>query len=125
MGGFTDKPDELMTMALVRAKMCELLSCCHQDECSTSYFTVGLFSLLDSILDAPMEHILKELPLSKEVNSAILRREGNMGQVLCCVQNHELANWDEIESCCVSPQATSDAYWQAVAWAEEMKATLD
>lgn len=124
LGSVSDKPDELMVMALVRAKMCELLAAYQASDCETSYFTVGLFSLLDSILDAPMEHILKELPLSQEINQALLGRTGKMGQVLRCVQDHELAVWNAEHSCGISRQLVAEAYWSAVAWAEEIRARL-
>lgn len=124
MGSVSDKPDELMTMALVRAKMCEILSHGHAPGSETSYFTVGLFSLLDSILDAPMEHILKELPLSEEINCALLNREGQLGELLRCVLDYELADWEAVERCRMPRQEMADAYWDAVGWAEQIKVNL-
>lgn len=121
MGSVSDKPDELMTMALVRAKMCELLT--RQSHCGdeTSSFTVGLFSLLESILDAPMEQILKELPLSDEINQALLHGTGCFGKVLSCVQNYEQGNWAAVNACCQGREMVVDAYWEAVAWAENIR----
>lgn len=120
MGSVSDKPDELMNMALVRGKMCESLA--RQSHCGdeTSCFTVGLFSLLESILDAPMEQILEELPLSNEINQALLHGTGCFGEVLGCVQNYEQANWAEVAACGYDRDVVVDAYWEAVAWAESI-----
>ncbi|MDY0191252.1 MAG: HDOD domain-containing protein [Desulfuromonas sp.] len=120
MGSVSDKADELMTMALVRARMCELLAVQQRVKDVTGYFTVGLFSLLESILDAPMEQILQSLPLAAEINNALLNGSGDMGRVLRCVQDYEQANWAAVYSYSIPREAVVDAYWQAVNWAEEI-----
>ncbi len=120
MGSVSDKPDELMTMALIRGKMCELLAQQHNLPDETSYFTVGLFSLLESLLDAPMEQILNGLPLSPEINDALLNGAGTRGQMLRCVQEYEQANWAELDSHCSSAGELALAYRQAVEWADEI-----
>lgn len=122
MGSVSDKPDELMTMALVRARMCELLAVQQQVKDVTGYFTVGLFSLLESILDAPMEQILQGLPLSAEINEALLNGTGDMGRILRCVQDYEQADWESVYGYSIPRDAVVDAYWQAVSWAEEISA---
>ncbi len=125
MGSVSDKPDEIMTMALVRGKMCELLALQQKMPDETSYFTVGLFSLLESILDTPMDKILAELPLSEDINKALLAGEGSMGTVLNCVMNYELADWEAVNSCDISQDSIVATYWKAVAWAERVKDGMD
>lgn len=125
MGSVSDKPDELMTMALVRGKMCELIAVQQSSRQESSYFTVGLFSLLESILDAPMEQILKELPLSDEINQALLNGEGRMGKVLHCVQDYEQANWDAVSASGIAKEDVVDDYWEAIAWAEFVKVGME
>ncbi len=120
MGSVSDKPDELMTMTLVRAKMCELLAVQQKAQDVTGYFTVGLFSLLESILSTPMEQILQSLPLSTQINEALLNGTGDMGRVLRCVQDYEQANWDAVYSYSIPKDTVVDSYWQAVSWAEEI-----
>lgn len=120
LGSVSDKPDELMTMALVRGKMCELLAVQQHSRQENSYFTVGLFSLLESILDAPMEQILRELPLADEINQALLHGTGRMGKVLHCVQDYEQGNWAAVESSGIAHDVVSESYWEAVAWADEI-----
>ncbi len=124
MGSVSDKPDELMTMALIRGKMCEILAQQHKFPDETSYFTVGLFSLLESLLDAPMEHILEGLPLSQAINDALLRGEGTRGQVLRCVQEYEQAHWSALASHCAAAGDLALAYRKAVAWADEIASSM-
>ncbi len=118
MGSVSDKPDELITIALVRGKMCESLALQQNIPDVTSYFTVGLFSLLESILDTPMEKILSELPLSDDINRALLTGDGNMGAVLKCAMDYEQADWQAVADCGISQDNLVASYCNAVAWAE-------
>jgi len=45
-------------------------------------FLVGLFSVLDALLDAPMEEAVADLPLSGELRDALLGRPGMMREKL-------------------------------------------
>lgn len=77
-----DKPEELMKSAMVRAKLCELLAARDGNERPERYFTLGLLSMMDAMLDLPMEEVLKLLPLSQEMNDALLHRTGELSHVL-------------------------------------------
>lgn len=125
MGSVSDKPDELMTMALVRGKMCEIIAVNQKSLQENSYFTVGLFSLLESILDTPMEQILSELPLAEDINKTLLVGEGRMGKVLRCVQDYECADWEAVDASGIARAVVVDAYWEAVAWAESVKEGME
>src|SRR5262245_46827127 len=58
-----DKPRELMIMAMVRAYMCQQLGIALGSRNPDQFFTVGLLSLIDALLDRPMEKVLQEIPL--------------------------------------------------------------
>ena len=49
-----EKPVELLVTAIVRARMCEQLALARHVRDVDQYFTVGLFSILDGLLDQPM-----------------------------------------------------------------------
>lgn len=84
----TDKSPELITLALLRAKMCEQLAGLY--DCNReSAFTVGLFSMLDAIADQPLDELLPRLPLSDNISSALLYRTGNLGRLLGDVDCYE------------------------------------
>lgn len=71
----TDKPDELVRLVLVRAKFCELLGnsvALPESECANLYM-IGLFSLLDAMLDIPMHEILEKLPVNGVVKNTLVR----------------------------------------------------
>lgn len=63
--------DELMKTSLCRAKMCELLAKYNRKRNTSEYFLVGMFSLIDALLQRPMNTILMKLPLSDEVVETI------------------------------------------------------
>ncbi len=69
----TEKPGELVRLVLVRAKFCELLGLAspHKEDAS-ELFVVGLFSLLDTMLDLTMKDILGNLVVSDKVKEALL-----------------------------------------------------
>jgi EAL and modified HD-GYP domain-containing signal transduction protein len=48
-------------------------------------FTVGLFSVVDALLDAPIEHVLASLPFPEDMRRALILHEGRMGRLLECV----------------------------------------
>lgn len=125
MGSVDDKPQELMTMALIRAKMCELL--CNDDDVDRRgmFFTVGLFSLLDSMFDSPMEEVLENLPLAREVNAALLERTGELGQALKCVENYEQADWAAVVESGYDEDRVRDAYIEAIEWSQTMMDSLE
>ncbi len=63
--------------------MCELLGGSTSEEERDRLFTVGLFSVADALLDAPMEDVLATLPFTEEVNwGAPPRGEGRRGRIL-------------------------------------------
>ncbi|MCG8450323.1 MAG: HDOD domain-containing protein, partial [Pirellulales bacterium] len=71
-----NKPPELMKTALIRAKACQNIAVSENKENHESYFTVGLLSMLDALMDRPMSEIMQELPLTVELKNSILNYEG-------------------------------------------------
>lgn len=115
-----DKPQELMQMAMVRAKMCELLATAKRLSPKEIFFTAGLFSVLDALMDQSMEDVLNALPLSQEINDALLRREGNLGAVLQCVMDYERGNWDAVLHIGLQQGEITQAYLEAITWANQV-----
>ena len=72
-----DKPLELVRSSLLRAEFCDMISRHLAGKPDGKFFTVGMFSLLDALLDKPMDAILKELTLSPDINDALLGRNPN------------------------------------------------
>lgn len=116
--------DELVAIALQRAKLLELIApSCGLKGRESEVFLVGLFSMLDTLTGKPLETVLKELPLADETKDAILYKENVLGKPLSLVIAYEKADWTEFEKICselhLKPEFVSKAYVEAIEWASE------
>lgn len=119
LSGIDDKPSELLTVALVRGKMCELLAERLKLPGKDSYFIVGLFSALDAMMDVPLEQVVENLPLSPLVVAALLKHEGQAGGALHCTLAYEKNEWDQIDCRQMEKGVIVQSYLDAVAWADQ------
>jgi EAL and modified HD-GYP domain-containing signal transduction protein len=119
-----DKPSELMTLAMVRAAMGERLAQTLAPSHTASCFLVGLFSVLDALMDRPMPEILRALPLAEESQRALLEHAGSLGAILHSVLAYEHGNWEEATHLGLDQNTLVDAYLHALAWAVETTAAL-
>jgi EAL and modified HD-GYP domain-containing signal transduction protein len=78
------RPRELLTTALVRARFCELVGPHFKQSNPDQLFTLGLFSVLDALMDTQMARALRPLPLGQEMVGALTLRSGAHGKVLEC-----------------------------------------
>lgn len=76
------KPEQIITITLVRAKFLELLANEAAQPDSDAFFTVGLFSALDALMDAPIEEVLESLALPAELHDALCTGSGIKGRAL-------------------------------------------
>lgn len=92
-----EQPDELMRNSLIRAKFCELIA--EATKCkdqAADLFLVGLFSLIDTILQKPLEEILEEIKPPNEVKKALLDKGGKYGEIYKAVICYEQGLLDEV-----------------------------
>lgn len=89
LAGIADRPPELLTTGLLRARTCQILVSQSDDGCSERAFTVGLFSVLDALLDVPMDEVLELLSLEPAVSDALRTRCGVEGAALAAVIAYE------------------------------------
>lgn len=93
------KSEELSFLSLTRARFFELtaqgldLSAAETE----NLFTLGLFSLLDTMLQSPMEDILANLPLDDAVSAALLKKSGGYARWLDMAVSFEQGEWPELE----------------------------
>lgn len=121
MSSVDDKPRELVRMTLVRAKMCEGLAA--QFGCKPeAAFIVGLFSLLDVLLDLPLAYLLLNLPLAEDIVDGLMHRNGNAGELLNFVIDYEQGDWGV--ACTAAHGVTHNeavsAYIAALQWARRV-----
>jgi len=106
---------------MVRARFAELLSKKTGLGNPSSAFMVGLFSTLDAFYDQPIEQIVSELPLADSVSSALVSREGILGEILEYVIFYERGMWLEGDEVIAQLNACApEQYVEAVNWAENI-----
>jgi EAL and modified HD-GYP domain-containing signal transduction protein len=116
--GLNDKPGAIILTALVRARMCELLAGRLQVECAECAFMVGLFSVLDAMLDQPLKKVLSALPFAPEIVSALLNGEGQYAPVFDLTLAYERGNWSHLDRQPLARDEIVKSYLEAVVWAE-------
>lgn len=120
-----DKPFELFLTAFVRAQMCEQIGSIQDKKHQASYFTVGLFSVMDAIMDKPMADILAQLPLTANVAAAIQHHAGMLGQTLHAVIAYERGEWDKAEMPNFSTDDMRTIYLNALQWSKAFYDSLE
>lgn len=124
MSGFNDQPHEILLTALIRARMCELLSLAAGYQNTDTYFTLGLFSTLNIMLTMPMIELVGELPLGNELEQALLDNDSELSDALRCVLAYERQQWDDVKFASVCTDEISNIYLSAVKWGNETGMTI-
>ncbi|MBD3609748.1 MAG: HDOD domain-containing protein, partial [Gammaproteobacteria bacterium] len=124
MSSINEKPSELITTSLIRARFCEELAKKRKQDNVQPFFLTGLLSTLEALLDMPMDEVLKELPISDEIKQGIIDLKGEHGQILKLVLAYE--NNDNAVLAKVSGGMTvlREIYLEATAWADELQKEL-
>lgn len=115
---------ELIKNALVRARLCEQLAQEAGVAGKETFFTVGLFSLMDAILARPMDELLESLPFTEDIRNALLAHAGVWGEAVECAEQLEQGAPDGAGFGTISGHRISDLYLEALTWAEEATATV-
>jgi len=116
MSSLQDKPPELTNIALQRARMAESMARLYGQAQPEIFFLVGLFSVLDALMDQPMEQLVKELNLSEPVAGALLRYEGLPGLVLNGLKAYENGDWDTVLRLNIPAQTLTNIYLDSIKW---------
>ncbi|BDX04690.1 EAL and HDOD domain-containing protein [Planctobacterium marinum] len=123
------KPMELLQVSLIRAKFCELLAAHrHDPENPPKGFLVGLFSLIDAMLDREMTNLMENLPLSDDLKAALCGEKNNLLFYLELAKTFESANWARTrklsQSLKVEQKVLHGIYNQAVVWSNAMRQSI-
>jgi len=122
----TSKPSELMRLSMVRARLCQLLAALHPEQVNESQlFLLGLFSLLDAMLDMPMAELTANLPLTDELKNALNKRSGPLAPYLKAIVTYERGEFHEcanlLQELGIPPETMIDAYFRALSWADKFE----
>jgi EAL and modified HD-GYP domain-containing signal transduction protein len=117
LASLDDRPSEMMHLSMTRAKMCEMLAEKAGMPSLESYFTVGLFSALDILMERELTDLITPLPLDQEIVDALLKHEGDYGEALQCTLAYEVSDSDNARFKELSPNDIFVANVEAVSWA--------
>ncbi len=123
MARVRNKPYVLCQQALLRAKAAENFAWAMKVPNPDQYFLAGLFTVLDTLMDAPMEKILADLNLDPEVTTAILEGKGQIGAVLRAIRGFETYKREPILELGVNFWKLSSLYLNALNWTETILST--
>ncbi len=113
-------PHDLIVTSMLRAKMCELLATANGIQDVQPFFTVGLFSILDAMMGTSMTNVLQRLPLSDELEQALLHGEGPLGEALAATLAYERGDWDAVTCFGLPRGKIKRAFLDAVAWVDQV-----
>lgn len=114
-----NKPQQLIVTAMTRARMCELLAEQIKPNIKSQMFIVGLFSILDALMDMPMIDLLDTVILSTAIKMALLDHMGDHGEILKQVLDYEQGNWDALNQSGIDTSVYSETYMNAIQWADQ------
>lgn len=120
-----DKPAELVVSALIRAKFCESIGGkVGMQNREADLFLMGMFSLMDVILDRPMASILAEIPISEDIKTALLQGKNRLRDVYDAVLAYEKGDWEAFSAVAAKLKLNEndgpDLYVSSVKWAKEV-----
>jgi EAL and modified HD-GYP domain-containing signal transduction protein len=120
-----DRPNEITRLSLIRAKFAENLAPVFEKAgLANELFLAGLFSVLDIILEKPMEEALTLVQVSKSIRDALLYRKGELAEVLDLMTAYENASFQEVSRQLllknIDDNSIYDAYVKSLAWYKDL-----
>jgi c-di-GMP-related signal transduction protein len=123
----TNKSGELLTLALVRARFCEHVSGLAQIGCPNDAFLMGMFSVLDALVDRPLGEAIGSVNLGPEITQALLGTAPDGDRLACLfrlILAYEAGQWRQVEhfsnQCGVPVAEAGKAYQASAVWAESI-----
>ncbi len=119
----SEKSQELAYLSAHRAKLFETaaLGGGYEEE-SDKLFMLGLFSLLDAMLDTDMKTIVEHLPVEDEVKAALCGQKNRYSQWIDLAKAIESSDWDEVgitaKALNLLPGTVAVSYQHAFTWAD-------
>jgi c-di-GMP-related signal transduction protein len=121
-----NKPGEIVTHSLVRAHFCECLArLAGLPECELG-FLMGLFSLLDALIDLPLDEALLRVNLPPAIRGALLgapQQDNSFQKLYQLACRYEVGDWTAVanlaEQLTIKPSVIGEAYAESTLWAEQ------
>ena len=117
------KSSDLVLSALVRARFCELVAS-KIPRTQSDLFLVGMVSMMDAILEIPMEEILDKIALDKDTKSVLSGTGGRLQPVYELMLAQEAGKWqaarESAERLHITESETGEMWWQAMQWGRQV-----
>jgi len=118
------KPEELIILSSVRAKLASFLAE-HFSVDEDDAYLLGMFSLMDSILNLPMEIVLKEFDyLSEDLKAALTGKENNCKKLLDFIKMFEVGDFDRayeiVKDTSLDIEQVNDYYFKSIEFADSI-----
>lgn len=121
-----DKPGELVTHSLVRARFSEQLSRLSDLRDHGQAFLMGLFSLLDALIDVPLKEALHEAGVEPYISGALLETapaDDPLLQIYTLIRRYEAGDWNFVTEWAskraIKTTSISEAYSESTLWAQQ------
>jgi len=113
------KPAELSRLALVRAHMCEQLAKETSVGDPKAAFTIGLFSVLDTMMNTKMSQLVRDLPLAQEIKDALNGKGDTFAPILAAIRAYEAGSFAELASLGVPADELTAIWMNSTMWMEK------
>ncbi len=116
------KCSELVLNGLARARFCELLSPNLRSE--SDLFLMGLLSVMDAIMELQMELLLEQVPVDKEIKTALLGQPSKLRPLYQLMLAQESGEWEQSRQLAkqiqLADEDVAEKWWQAMQWAQSV-----
>lgn len=115
--------EEILILAVARARFGEVLAQkMGLRSLTPDIFVMGLFSLIECMVNLPLDDLLTKLPVSSEGKGAVLGNDNNLGAILYLVISYEKGRWSQFSyyaaKCNIDEVEVPSVYLQSLQWAE-------
>jgi c-di-GMP-related signal transduction protein len=115
---------ELIRTALIRGRFCEQVAE-HLHVSTSDFYLAGLFSLLEALLDRPLDKILEQIPISAFCREALHGTTNEAGMALQLAIASCIGDWEGVKRHCAELKCTEDDAWGWQLEAQRAVALLD
>jgi EAL and modified HD-GYP domain-containing signal transduction protein len=123
VGAGQQKPSDLILSGLVRGRFAESLAQ-RVEHGESDLFLMGLLSLIDAMLEMPIQEVLERVPLDRETKAVLLGQPSVLRPVYQLMLAHESGEWEAAARLCetlhLNSEEVAEQYWQAQQWARQV-----
>ena len=117
----------LLKLPLLRAMFCELIGIkTGMIREANELFLLGLLSVMDALLNVPMNEVLNEIPVDNEIKKALLGRSSRYRPIFEVVLDYESGTWKQLAHSArvvgLHENFLPDLYLRSVKWVTDVLA---